>query len=529
MTKTQPAIVSSVSNSPFSERSSWVQRLSYFTLAVLGFSFWFFVAVPFASHRESYGWLAGVHNERFTGAFEVISITYRPLAQATTWLGFMILKPSVFPTSALRQALLQGMVYGLFILAWWLIFSSSSQPRLLSTVAFVSGGIFFSGYVHLFHIYGLFYVPVMLILGAILRFRLSCIVGRREVWLALASILLVFWHPFATALFVGFYFGFYVETLAQRNMSQHIQALAIIVTSMAAILATVFLFPRPDALISLYTRMRGFLISYQTSEVKWVASLFAFLLAELSILSMPLSGKAKLAGVLLVSAVSTASLWSGLPLILVWLSAVLVKLGLTRRWSLFFLTLAAILLPFGGGIGAPVFALFAIVVASYVTPLGWSGAETSLSFLRVRYIAVFTFVAVVLVVMVREGGEIPVVTKAASLLLTERERTYQLERILAWLHRSEYCGDAITFSEGAGSPIDSVENMLTRRNRPPAGLGDVQLFWDTVLRCRGRAISKAGTAIVTFGVPALRKLRPVFEIKGRYAGEAIVWIENSSN
>jgi hypothetical protein len=297
---------------------------------------------------------------------------------------------------------------------------------------------------------------------------------------------------------------------------------------MLAVLVMVFLFPRPDALISFYTRVSGFLISYRSNELKWISSLVAFLLAELTVCSVPLSGRAKLAGVLLVGVVSSVFLWSGLPLILVWLAAVLAKLGLAQRWSLFFLTVAAILLPFGGGIGAPVFALFAIVCASYVTPLGWSGVETRISFLRVRYIAGLTVGAVVVVLMVRGGAEIPVVSNAAGLLLTERERTYQLENVLAWLHRSDYCADEVTFSEASGSPIDSVQNMLTRQNRPPADLEDVQLFWNSVLRCRGRAISKAGTAIVTFGVPALRKLRPVFEVKGKYAGDAVVWIENSS-
>ena len=36
--------------------------------------------------------------------------------------------------------------------------------------------------------------------------------------------------------------------------------------------------------------------------------------------------------------------------------------------------LGAVLLPFGGGIGTPIYGLFAIIVAAYVTALGWSQA-----------------------------------------------------------------------------------------------------------------------------------------------------------
>src|SRR5689334_17210772 len=149
------------------------QTLSYFLVAVLGFSFWFFMVVPFASHRESYWWLGMVQTHPFATAFSFISKTYRPLAQGLTWLGFLILNPGTFPTSILRQALLQGFVYGMFVLAWWLIYSVAPQRRLFALVACVAGGVFFPGYVHLFHIYGIFYIPVILTLGALLHFHAS--------------------------------------------------------------------------------------------------------------------------------------------------------------------------------------------------------------------------------------------------------------------------------------------------------------------------------------------------------------------
>src|SRR5262249_490779 len=150
-----------------------IQTLSFFILTVLGFSFWFLMAVPFASHRETYDWLAMVHSQGLSGAFSFSATTFRPLAQAATCLGFQFLAPAVFPTSALPQTLLQGFIYIPFVLAWWLIYITSPQRRLFALCAFIAGGVFFSGYVHLFHVYGLFYIPVMLTLGALIRFRAS--------------------------------------------------------------------------------------------------------------------------------------------------------------------------------------------------------------------------------------------------------------------------------------------------------------------------------------------------------------------
>jgi hypothetical protein len=65
------------------------------------------MAVPFASHRETYWWLAMVQSRGFGDAFTFISSTYRPLHQAATWLAFLVLDPAVFPTSIVRQTLLR--------------------------------------------------------------------------------------------------------------------------------------------------------------------------------------------------------------------------------------------------------------------------------------------------------------------------------------------------------------------------------------------------------------------------------------
>lgn len=522
------AKLSKLNGSCLSDPHVRTRTLSYFIVTVLGFSFWFFMAVPFASHRESYEWLAWVHSQDFAHAFSFISKSYRPLAQAATWLGFRILDPGVFPTSVLRQALLQGFIYGMFVIAWWLIYLTATQRRLFALVALVAGCVFFSGYVHLFHIYGIFYVAVMLTLGAVLQFHASPALDKREIWFAVVATLLVLWHPFATALFVGFYCGFYLDSFRQRSRAQHVQAVVILLVGLMTI-ATVVAPVRPTEMMSINSRLFGLLVSYQTNEVNRLASLVAFLLAQMVVFSTGLSTTLKLAAFVIVSALSVVFLLKGLPVLLLWLCAVLVKLIHLRCWSLFFLMLAASLLPFGGGIGTPIYGLFAIIVAAYVTPLGWVEAEKALSYLRTRYVIGTIIAATAVLLLVRVGIEVPIVTRVASPLLTERERTYQLESILAWLHNSNYCSYELAFVENAGNPIDSVESAITRRNRPPAGLKEVQLFWNTVLQCQKgeRSNSKAGTAVVTFGGPALANSRPVFEVGGRYAGNATVWIADS--
>ena len=89
--------------------------------------------------------------------------------------------------------------------------------------------------------------------------------------------------------------------------------------------------------------------------------------------------------------------------------------------------------------------------------------------------------------MVRAEIKVPIVTSVARPLLAERERTYQLENILAWLHNSDYCGYEVAFAENAGSPIDSIDNAITRRNRPPASF---EMFsFSGTLFCSARRVS----------------------------------------
>jgi len=212
----------------------------------------------------------------------------------------------------------------------------------------------------------------------------------------------------------------------------------------------------------------------------------------------------------------------------IWFGTILLKLLQSRCWSLFFLMLAAVLLPLGGGIGSPMYVLFAIVVATYVTPLGWSQAEVGLSFLKPQHVMGILVAASLAIVLVRLGIDVPILTKVANPLLAERERTYQLEEALAWLHNSQYCNSEITFLDQASSPVDNVRSALDRRNRPPASLHDVKEFWDTSLRCPNVELAnlRVGTTIITFGNSTISHSTKVFEVPGKYAGETTVWVKD---
>lgn len=510
--------------------------LVYFLVAVLGFSVWFLMAVPFASHRETYWWLAMVREEKFAQALSFISSTYRPLHQVATWSAFLLLDVNTFPTDVWRQTGLQLLVYGLFVGAWWLIYRSAAQPRVFAVCAFLTGGVFFSGYVQLFHVYGIAYVAVMFVLGAVLMAYARGTLERWALWLGAGAMLLVVWHPFATALFVGAYGGFYLEGFRRRARGAHVWAISVLLVGLIVIAGAIVLLPRwwagatpllvETATRPLGTRIAGLLVSYRTNEVNAIASVLALLLACVTVIGAPWSRRLKAMTLSLVSGLGVVFFVKGWPLLLIWLGVGAVKLATVRRWGLLGLMGTSILLPLGGGIGSPIYGLFAIIMGAYATAHGWAGAEKVLSFARARYVIATVAATIVMTGVVRAGGEIPLISPGARPLLMEREKTYQLESILAWLGRSDYCDYEVRFVESAPNPIESVDGALSRRHRPPAALSDVQLFWNRVLRCRKPKASaeQAGRAWVTFGGPELARLTLGYEVPGRY-GAAAVWLE----
>jgi hypothetical protein len=236
-----------------------------------------------------------------------------------------------------------------------------------------------------------------------------------------------------------------------------------------------------------------------------------------------------LVGLCVIAAVLFAA---RIPLLMLWFAVVLVKLFRLRLWSLWLLMFSTALLPLGGATGTPTHILFAIIVAAFATALGWQGAEDAVKDASQYYILVPVGAAVCCLVLIRSGVHVPVLSRVAMPLLSERERTYQMEAALAWLRRSPYCDADLAYAVSAGSPAQSLRSAVTRENRPPADLEDVLVFWNGILRCRGGRDTfgrqRASTVVVTFGGPELHDSTPVHEIPGRYAGKATVWVSSKS-
>src|SRR5262249_22548113 len=164
---------------------------------------------------------------------------------------------------------------GLALAAWGWLAAEARQPRLFALLALVTGGVFFAGYIWVFHLHGIFYGPLLVYVASLvltargaldLRSLLGAFVG--AVGTALA-------HPYALPIVVVFAAGAIVETPQLRTRAGA-AALAMVVTGCLAVY--MLLVPAYGHSIPA-SPLAGLITSFKTSEVNLVGAAIAALLA----------------------------------------------------------------------------------------------------------------------------------------------------------------------------------------------------------------------------------------------------------
>jgi hypothetical protein len=511
-----------------------LETLAYGALTVLGFSFWFWMAVPFASHRESYMWLGYIGAHWTLVDFLTFSTsTYRPLSQGLMGLVYIWTRLGTFPSSMLVQGVVQVAVYACYVIAWLALYQKHPQRRSLALWAAPAGLVFFTPYAMLFHPWGLFYIPVIGVLAWLTRQGENSVSLLHFTCLVICAVIFLFWHPFASALILA-YLGtdVLVDLIKKRQLSAGMFAQVAGVIGLAlAILLTVSHIPAgyydsypSDAQQGWFAaQLSGALASYETIEVNHIVSVVAMLFALTTAWSVPIEKRWRGVCVLAVGLICLLLVKLQLPLLLAWLAIALVKLLFCGRWRLAAMLAAAGLFPLGGGIGAPIYGLFAVILACYASAID----EPLSSWVSNRMsgtVAAAAVAAVMLIALAERWIDLPGLTTVARPLLAEKDHTYQLEAALQFIASSKLCSRDISFVESANPPRYSMNNVLERSHRPPSSLGDVSRFWATA-RCSPTVpqAKQLPPLLLTFGDQHLACGTPVFEVSSRFAEHMIVY------
>ncbi len=481
-------------------------------LIVAGFTFWFALGFPFANHNESYFWVALFADSDLIqlATHRLASVTnFRPAGQILAYLSYQLSGGSLVP--------IQLFNFLLAMAAWLLLGLVVEAPRVFSWMALAVGGFLFSGYIYLFHLHGVFYSPLLLLVAA--AFYVSS-QGRGMPWLFPLTLFVALFHPYALLVYLSVAAGVLLEGIRRLSLKQQTALLA----SVALAIGMLFLLvpaDRSGVHANVRTMADAFLTTYRSVEVNPAVSFVAVVLVTLTSLAFPVAGRPRVGLALASVAAAGLALLIGLPVVVLWIAVCAARMAMLRRWGLSILLLVTSLLPVPPANGSPTHSISVLMLCAASASTG-PIPLTSLFRLPKPQVALVGFlVAAVLVGMLRVGVRVPVFSRICAPIPAEREKTHQLERIVSWWSASEYRVYPLVFTE---PPYELLKprNAIRRTHRPPAGQADLNAYVKRFFPGRATPNAIPSRLLVTFGESGEDTGRAVFSVTSLYAGVATV-------
>ena len=476
-------------------------------LATAGLAFWFAIGLPWGPHNETFDWLVRLEQRSLWGAlFERFPsvLGLRPLGTGSAWL--------LYHLGGRDVGLVEFVNAALALIAWGWVAAGAREQRLFAVFAFVAGGVFFAGYIWVFHLHGIFYGPLLLYLAALLRSARGPLDLRTLLGVFVGALLTAFVHPYALLMVVAFVFGATLETPMLRT--RHGAAVLGVVLSGAAA-AYLLVVPSDIRGVSgpLWT---GFVQSYRTLEVNVAGSAIAAAFAAWCATRSWPGGGGAIAGIA-TAIVAAAAYAMGLPVLPLWFAWAALKSARRGRWTMAVLVAGCALLPIPNPTGSPTYGVFAVLAAVCASAIDEPSTDGVLHWLHWR-LAVGVIAALLLVaIVIRAGLPVPVVSRLASPLLAEGERTRQFEVLVDRLMASPWRDWPARFVRSAQSPAEA--DALDRRFRAPTDDHHLQTWLDWK---RGRVPVTSDTLWIGFGGDAPPGMDTLLVARGRYAGDALV-------
>jgi hypothetical protein len=486
------------------------RTLAYRILSVSGFSFLFLLGFPFGNHNESYAWVAQF---RSLGIFDVL---VTPLSGVAGFRPFGVALARATYAISGGEVWLQQLCNWLFALsAWAVVFAAARERYLFGLIALAVGGVFFSGYIFLFHLHGVFYGPLLVYVAVLI------ILGRREpvglrgaVLLFLLTLLVSLFHPFALLIYAFFVAA---ETWVRRKGEDIGRARLNVLLLFAAVVAGRIVVSDVSP-HSTTEAMSGFLTSFRMVEVNLMASGLAYVLSLTVLVTIDMPRNTRVLWMITLTVLAAVFPYVGIPVLLVWIGVVLVKCAMTREWRLAAIVLSCLLLPLATATGSPTYSVFVLMASAFVTAYAYDRVEGFLQ-ARVRLPYAVVSILAVLLIALKSGAHVPVISRVVNPILAEQEKTFQLEEIIEWNKTSVMPRRRLSFVDGAENPVAST-NAIDRRHRPPTS----QRYLDAFL---GEAVHAgsvdSSSLVVTFGDRQLDGREIVFRAPGLRNGAAVVW------
>jgi len=485
-------------------------NLSYLVISILGISFLFFLGFPFGNHNESYLWIAQFKNmdilDVLTKRLQPVA-TLRPLGNLTAWITYK-LSGGIW---------LQQLLNWLFILiALVILFFSAVSKSFFGFIAFLVTSAFFSGYIFLFHLHGVFYGPLLVYISILLSFSDRPSSRSQNVFLIfILTLLVALYHPFSLLVYAFFLVGYFFQHQKQLN---HSHVIVFVLLFIVTILLQYLILQSRETL-SITRMFHGILVTFRMVEVNTTLSILAALLSFITIWTIPTSNIKRFVSVFVISALSGVFLYYNIPVLLLWISILSVQSIMQKRWILLSLMLSTLLFPAATATGSPTYSVFVLIASSYAMVSLFRSQQFE-RFLQRYYWLVRLFVTccILLFFFIKTGNHIPVASNMVNPILAEKEKTNQLETIISWYQHSNFSSRRLQLFDSAENP-SVASNAIDRKHRPPTS----QKYLDAYL---GKCVSSLPDSIplvITFGDKYLQSRKILFSVPGRYNSTAIVF------
>ncbi|MCI5117656.1 MAG: hypothetical protein D3913_06775 [Candidatus Electrothrix sp. LOE1_4_5] len=484
--------------------------LLYVIFSILGISFWFFIGFPFDNHNESYTWITEI-NQLSIKIPNVLLwsptplVNYRPLGTMTVLLGFILSDGSIYPQQIFN--------FIIAILAWLILYFAVTEKKLFSLVAFITGGVFFSGYIYLFHLHGVFYSPLLVFVAILIGISIRNIYlsSQRLAATFVLAVLASLYHPFALLIYSTFILGYFFE---KRDSATRIEfAIGGLSFAVSLILIKV-LVPTGGTPSSEWAL--GLSTSYKMLELKQYLSIVSCLLSIATLLSLSISRQTKVIASIIVTTLSLGCVLLNQPTLFIWIIVCLIKTVFLRKWSLLLLVSSTAILPIATATGSPTYAIFSLMVCSAVFSFRWSLPTIESPFFD-RIVLTILIITCSIGMLIKSDIYLPVITKLATPLLAEKEKTFQLENILNWWQASKYTQYRLVFCQSSGAPRSS-SNAINRTHRPPTDQKSLDIYTESLVPQRNRV----GQLLVCFGNEKIKAAEAIYAVPGKYNGQALV-------
>ncbi|WP_293369540.1 hypothetical protein [Nevskia sp.] len=484
-------------------------------LTVASLLLWFGLGFPWAHHNESLVWIADMAGRPLADAFSAYPIrpvqSWRPLGVAEAWFGW----------AATGDIWLQQLLNFLVTAAaWWLALRATAARMAFGFAALVTLAGFFSPYIYLFHLHGVFYGPLLLFQAWLL------VRERQPIDLGWRATAVVFTAGAVAMLFHTFGFLFYAAFLgaAWLEASWRGRRIAPLLPTLAAMaIGVVFVKLSVAASTDIGTAdvLLGLLTSYRALELNALLSGLAAALAIIAAVVAGLgSGRSRIVlFAALAAALSLALFAAGLPVVLGWIAITALRALAGLRLRMAALIGLGALLPAATSTGSPTYTVFVVMpcllmtVDGLIAPASWR--------MRLRGLAIAALSATAaLLLLLRLGVPVPIVDKLAQPLRAEGEKTHQLRAALEWLLAQPDARGQTLMCTSAEFPI-RAGHPLDRHYRAPTG--DWVLAQYLLQRTGERLGVSTGTLYkLCFGdqVPDEAGAERLQAWPGRWAGEA---------